>query len=41
MAVDKAEVKTGFYLGLGLLLAVAVWTLVSLLLSRVISRNKA
>ena len=39
MAIDKAELKTGFYLGIGLLLAVAVWTLVSLLLSRVVHRN--
>lgn len=40
MAIDKTEVKTGFYLGLGLLLAVAVWTLISLLLSKVVNREK-
>lgn len=40
MAIDKTEVKTGFYLGLGLLLAVAVWTFISLLLSKVVNREK-
>jgi hypothetical protein len=35
----SSEVKTGFYLGLGLLLAVAAWTLLSLFLSRVVRRH--
>lgn len=39
MAFDKAEVKTGFYLGLGLLLAFLVWGLLSLLISRVVKRD--
>lgn len=39
MAFDKNELKTGFYLGLGLLLAVAAWTFISLLLSKVVNRH--
>ncbi len=33
------EVKTGFYLGVGLLLALAVWAVVSLLIHGVIKRG--
>lgn len=39
MALDKSEVKTGFYLGLGLLLALLVWTFISLVIGKVVSKR--
>ena len=39
MAFDKSEVKTGFYLGLGLLLALLVWGFISLVVGKVVRRN--
>lgn len=39
MAFDKAEVKTGFYLGLGLLLALLVWSFITMFLGRVVQRK--
>lgn len=39
MAFDKAELKTGFYLGLGLLLALLVWSFVTLALSKVMDKR--
>jgi hypothetical protein len=39
MSVDTSNLKTGFWLGLGLLLAVGLWSLVSFALSKAIGNR--
>jgi hypothetical protein len=39
MAIDKADVRYGFYVGIGLLLAVLVWHLLSRLAASLRSRG--
>jgi hypothetical protein len=37
--INKSEISYGFWVGLGLLLAFAVWGLIRVLLSRAADRN--
>lgn len=40
MAIDKPDLKTGFWVGLGVVLALAVWGFVQVFLMKLVERNK-